>query len=122
MYEIAKNWVKFVPMVHAEYPHLYAEMYAFCIAAAHLNLPHELVEHLVVSDSFIGGDGWPSGVAGGEGWPFIDNLLKNTGKENICGTMMNESIDYLHSPSSVVPLPTLIHFCQRYIVGEWFFG
>ncbi len=112
MYNIAKKWVEFVPKVHAEYPHLLAEMYAFCIAAAHLNLPHELVEHTMVSNVDIGG----------EGWPFVDKLSQRTRKKNVCETMTNGSIDYLHAPSSSIPLPTVIHFCQRYILGEWFFG
>ena len=38
MYQIATKWSEFVPHVHAQYPYLLAEMYAYCIAAAHLNL------------------------------------------------------------------------------------
>ena len=32
MYQIAMKWTEFVPKVHAQYPHLLAEMYAYCIA------------------------------------------------------------------------------------------
>jgi peptidyl serine alpha-galactosyltransferase len=32
MYLIAQKWTEFVPRVHAQYPYLLAEMYAFCIA------------------------------------------------------------------------------------------
>ena len=112
MYRIAQKWVEFVPRVHAEYPYLLAEMYAYCIAAAHLDLPHQLVDHMMVSNTGIGG----------EGWPFVDNLTKNSGANTACELMNNGSIESLHSPESTLPLPTVIHFCQRYIIGNNFFG
>ena len=33
-YQIALKWTEFVPGVHAEYPYLLAEMYAYCIAVS----------------------------------------------------------------------------------------
>lgn len=112
MHKIAQKWVEFVPKVHAEYPYLLAEMFAYCIAAAHLNLPHQLIDHLMVSNTQVGG----------EGWNFVDNLTKNVGSNHVCEIMTNTDVDSLHSPASTVPLPTVIHYCQRYIIGQWFFG
>jgi len=100
MYKIALKWTEFAPGVHAEYPNLLAEMYAYCIAAAHLKLPHVMIESLMVSNT----------NAGGEGWEFIDRM-----DGNICEHAI--SLDH-----DVNPLPSVIHFCQRYIVGERFFG
>ena len=33
-YQISLKWTEFAPKVHAEYPHLLAEMYAYCIAVS----------------------------------------------------------------------------------------
>jgi hypothetical protein len=40
MVQLADKWVEFVPHSVKGHPGLLAEMYAFCIAAAHLQLPH----------------------------------------------------------------------------------
>jgi hypothetical protein len=40
MVQLADKWVEFVPHSVKGHPGLLAEMYAFCIAAAHLKLPH----------------------------------------------------------------------------------
>jgi len=105
MHSIALKWTEFVPRVHKEYPYLLAEMYAFCIAAAHLELPFQLIDSLMISNVDTG----PGG--GGEGWPMIDALPH----ENVC--------DFAKKPNHEEhPVPSLIHFCQRYTVGNWFFS
>jgi hypothetical protein len=102
MHSIAIKWAEFVPRVHAQYPFLLAEMYAYCIAAAHLKLRHQLIDSLMVSN--------PS--TGGEGWPLIDAIPP----EETCGFASG-------SDHSKYPLPSVLHMCQRYSVGEeWFFG
>ena len=58
MHDIAVAWSEFAPRVYAQYPHLLAEMYAYCIAAAHLRLPHMLIDSMMVSQSGNGGEGW----------------------------------------------------------------
>jgi len=102
MYQIAQKWSEFVPRVHEQYPHLLAEMFAFCIAAAHLELKHQIVDSLMVSAT----------DANGEGWPLIDQVPND------------EMCDYARHPDHVrYPLPSVVHACQRYSVGEeWFFG
>jgi hypothetical protein len=37
---LADTWVRFLPATNAAHPNPLAEMYALCIAAAHLQLPH----------------------------------------------------------------------------------
>lgn len=101
MHAISLKWTEFVPRVHKEYPYLLAEMYAFCIAAAHLKLPFQLVDSLMISNVGVGG----------EGWPMVDALPS----ENLC--------EFAKRPQHEIhPVPSVIHFCQRYTVGEWFFS
>lgn len=98
-YQISLKWTEFAPGVHEEYPYLLAEMFAYCIAAAHLELPHRMVESLMVSNS----------GAGGEGWPFVDSM-----EGNVC--------DYDYMSEDRTPAPNVIHYCQRHIVDRYFFG
>jgi peptidyl serine alpha-galactosyltransferase len=101
MYQIALKWSEFVPRVHAEYPYLLAEMFAFCIAAAHLKLPHMLIDSMMISNT----------GAGGEGWPMVDAMET----EGLCEFAKHPD----HSKQAV---PSVIHFCQRYTLGPWFFS
>jgi len=105
MYAIAVKWAEFVPAVHKQYPYLLAEMFAFCIAAAHLELKHQIVDSLMVSNT---------GMGGGEGWPMVDNITEDK-EESLC--------KFASDPDhSKYPVPSVIHYCQRYAIGEWFFG
>lgn len=103
MKAIAEKWTEFVPRVHAQYPHLLAEMYAYCIAAAHLGLKHQIIDSLMVSNT---------GVQGGEGWALVDKIPAN------------EMCEFAaHPQHDVYAVPSVVHLCQRYCVGEdWFFG
>ncbi|KAL7579908.1 hypothetical protein ACA910_004913 [Epithemia clementina (nom. ined.)] len=106
MYRIAQKWTEFVPKVHAQYPYLLAEMFAFCIAAAHLELPHQLISSLMVSDI-------ESGNA--EGWPLIDQIPTN----QVC-PLAKSLVQY---PSTTTAVPNVVHMCQRYGLGsDWFFS
>jgi hypothetical protein len=105
MYQIAKKWTEFVPGVHKQYPHLLAEMFAFCIAAAHLGLKHQIIDSLMISNVEM---------TDGEGWKMIDNITSDK-VSSMCDFASNPD----HSQQSV---PTLIHYCQRYAIGDWFFG
>ena len=74
---------------------------AYCIAAAHLKLPHTLIDSLMVSSAGVGG----------EGWGFIHNIPSN----QICPFAT-------HPDHSTYPLPSVIHYCQRYAVDRYFWG
>jgi len=102
MYLIAQKWTEFVPRVHAQYPYLLAEMYAYCIAAAHLKLRHQLVDSLMASNP----------GTGGEAWPLVDRIPA----EEMC-KFAKKPDHHEHA------MPSVVHLCQRYSVGEeWFFG
>ena len=103
MHLIAKTWVDFVPRSHKEHPHLMAEMFAFCIAAAHLELPFQLVRSLMVSVASGG-----TGERSGEGWKLINAI----DDDKVC---TDAALDEY-------TLPSVLHYCQRYIVGKFFFG
>lgn len=94
---IAKTWVEMVPRVYEKYPFLLAEMYAYSMAAAHEELPHLQVEHLMVSNA----------EADDEGWLFVDSL------DDVCEPPNDEGIFF---PGR--PLPTLMHYCQGYTVDN----
>jgi hypothetical protein len=119
MIRIADTWSEFVPKynfcrfaaydvsqlcfcrVHVKYPFLLAEMYAYSMAAAHLDLPHQQFEHFMVSNT----------QAGGEGWPHIDRLPD---------TCLPPDSQGIYFPGE--RLPTVIHYCQHFRTGEIAFG
>lgn len=44
--------------MYAKYPSLLAEMYAYSMAAAHVELPHFTLHNLMVSNVHAGDEGW----------------------------------------------------------------
>merc|ERR1712032_295327 len=130
LYKIVKKWTEFVPRVYDQYPHLLAEMYAYCIAAAHVKLPHTLVYSLMVSNTLVS--------ASGEAWSFVDSLsdtyvcdenVNDAPHDNITYAMLDsnetgEDISVLKSANiiNIRPRPGLIHLCQRYILGRSFYS
>ena len=73
--------------------------YLLILKVAHLELPHLMVESLMVSDK----------DAGGEGWPLVEQM-----KGNVC------EFDYMSKDRP--PAPNVIHYCQPYIVDRYFMG
>jgi peptidyl serine alpha-galactosyltransferase len=106
---LVNTWVEMVPKVYKGYPHLLAEMYAYCLAAAHQNLPHTtLVQHMV---SNVNVD------AKAEGWAGIDAL-----GDDVC-TLQNKLNSTAGTTTSSLSslaktMPTFIHYCQFYRAGE----
>lgn len=84
--------------VYARYPELLAEMYAYSMAAAHENLPHFTVLHLMVSNT----------DADDEGWAHIDAL-----GDDVCQPPDENGIFY---PGKL--MPTVLHYCQFFRIGE----
>jgi hypothetical protein len=105
-YQIVLKWCEYGPRVYAQYPELLAEMYAYCIAAADVELPHTLVESLMVSNV----------EARGEGWPMVDAL--NT--DRICE--ISKHIVTGDESVQSFSVPSVIHFCQKYFLANWFFS
>lgn len=98
MYKIVSKWSEFAPPVHEQYPYLLAEMFAYCLAAAHLKLSHQTAISFMISDTGAGGFS--------EGWHYIERIADH----DIC------------SPRSIEDVPNVIHYCQRYGIDKFFFG
>jgi peptidyl serine alpha-galactosyltransferase len=98
-YTIVTRWKAFVPLVHDDYPHLLAEMFAYCLAAAHSRLPHQVATGLMVSDVT---------AFGLEGW----DLMSEDSPRAMC------------TPGALpeTHLPYILHYCQRYGLGKWVIG
>ena len=75
-------------------------MFSYCLGAAHLGLSHQIAGSFMVSDIHTGKD---------EGWPYIDGFTKSI----VCKR---------HSDYDPDKLPNVLHFCQRYALGDYFFG
>jgi len=103
MHRIAVGWTEFVPHVHEQYPKLLAEMFGFCISAAHNELPHQRIDSFMVSDVTMAG--------GGEGWELIDAIPP----EEVCGFASRPDHDRY-------ALPNVVHYCQRYGIGPYWFS
>lgn len=99
MRAIASKWAEIMPKVLAQDKGM-GEIYSYAIAAAHLKLPHKLMESLMVSNANV-----PQ-----EGWPFVDKLPRR----EVCEFATN--VD--HTAHAV---PSTIHFCQDYEVKSWSF-
>mmetsp|Transcript_24771 Transcript_24771/g.40166 ORF Transcript_24771/g.40166 Transcript_24771/m.40166 type:complete len:164 (+) Transcript_24771:619-1110(+) len=76
-------------------------MYAYQLAAADQELPHGVVNSMMISG--VG--------AYGEAWEYIDALPN----EEVCRTGAAPN-------PSVYPLPTLLHYCQQYGVANVLFA
>jgi hypothetical protein len=72
-------------------------MFAFCQAAAHLQLPHTIATGFMISDVVDPQE---------EGWDFLQPL----GRDEVC------------RPVDFEKLPFVFHYCQRYALGRWFIG
>lgn len=141
-YRIALHWVDFLPKVHAIFPPFMCEMHAYSVAAAHLRLPHKLAGGFMVSDvtsdedySFLEGGDDDNGNDNGDG--------KNAAitKATVClkppelqpASATANAFDPTDSTTMVDPayqklniairrLPFVLHYCQRYAIGRYFFS
>jgi hypothetical protein len=95
MYRIAYNWADFLPRLFDIFPKFMSEMYGYCLAAAHLGLKHQMARGFMVSNV---------GMTTGEGWNFLDTVT-----DDACRVSKFKN-----------DVPHVIHFCQRYSIGEYF--
>jgi hypothetical protein len=103
MYQIVNTWATIViPVYHATDDFL-SEMYAYATAAAHWGLKHHLTHSFMVSN--------PAVLQ--EGWHWIDNSEATA----VCASTSNYEAD-----SSKYYLPNVLHYCQRYFLGPYFFS
>merc|ERR1719343_689641 len=93
-FRISYKWAEFLPGIFKYHPEFMAEMYGYCMAAAHLQLKHQMARGMMISNV---------GMSQGEGWAF---LPKDT---QACDVSRYEDT-----------VPNVIHFCQRYTIGDYF--
>jgi len=95
MYRLVHHWAKFLPLINNNFVGMMGEMYGYCTAAAHLNLRHQIATGFMVSNVVI---------SEGEGWDFMDHVT-------------GDACDVAKFRDTA---PLVVHFCQRYSVGEYF--
>ena len=96
--EIAAGWWRAMPRVHAQYPHLLAEMYALTMAAANVSTPWFLAASYMVSD--------PRTQSPTEAWAWVDDLPA----ARVCAGADATTPPRLGDAA----VPVFLHFCQRY--------
>ena len=105
--KLAPVWREFAPRVYAQYPDLLAEMYAYCMAAAHLRMPHARVNHWMLSNVHVGD----------EGWRHLDALALR----DACPARGGKTPNVVDHATRFV-LPAFLHYCQNYRVGDFIFA
>jgi len=109
MFQIVTTWASIaVPVFQLTDEGHLSEMFAYSIAAAHLNLPHQLAYSFMVSSPQVSRQ---------EGWNVIDEAKP----EEVCMHVRSDKMD----PARVAwasTLPQVLHYCQRYFLGPWFFS
>jgi hypothetical protein len=59
VFAIVSKWIEFAPRGFDKHPKLFAKMFGYCIASAHLKLPHTMIMSTVVSTTLTQCEGWP---------------------------------------------------------------
>ena len=93
-FRISKKWTEFLPRIFKRHPQFMAEMYGYCMAAAHLGLKHQMARGMMISNI---------NMPEGEGWSFLPK------DPHAC------EVSRYHAT-----VPNVIHFCQRYAIGNYF--
>ena len=131
--EILPKWYEFTPRVHDQYPKLLAEMYGFTMAAADRQIKFALSSSYMISD--------PHTMSSTESWKWIDEygmqhddgieveVSSSAGWRSVCEgastyalptetlkRLYNYGYGYKNQDLRLVagPLPTTLHYCQRY--------
>ena len=110
MYKIVKAWAAVVvPVYELTQDHL-SEMFAYSTGAAHMELPHQLAYSFMVSSPEMSRQ---------EGWAPIDKVAK---PEDVCRYVRSDVTKDPVAAAWVAQLPQVVHYCQRYFLGPYFFS
>jgi hypothetical protein len=131
---LAEKWASLVPGTYDEYPLLYAEMYAYSMAAAHLQMKHNLVNNLFTGCMV----GWPNPNRWSKSDPTLasaelvavqksaEDYRTNLQQELAAAAdgkgELGKSSDELKDggPGScfrdTLRPPPMLHYCQRYFI------
>jgi len=107
MYLIVSTWAQIAIPVYNLTDNFLSEMFAYSAASAHVGLKHHLSRSFMVSHARIKG----------EAWRWVD---AKSGSE-VCNTRTNYA-DAVKASRGAEYLPNVIHFCQRYFLGPFFFN
>ena len=112
---LVEQWSKFVPPTYDQYPLLYAEMYAYSMAAAHLNLPHTSLHNIFMGCMI----GWPQNNKKQKLDGNTPELSAKVFRENAGADIFNPNVD--DGPAScflpeLTIIPPFIHYCHRYAI------
>lgn len=111
---LSKRWAELVPPTYDEYPLLYAEMFAYSMAAADLNLKHNLIKGLFCGCM----TGWPHSHEKEELYALKKSALKyaNTIEQEAGEVEAGTSSIRGASSCFAEPLkpPPFMHYCARY--------
>jgi len=109
MYKIVKTWAAVVvPVLEFTHDHL-SEMFAYSIGAAHVELPHQLAYSFMVSSTTVDKN---------EGWNPIDKAAP----EDVCRYVRSDASKDPEAAAWAASLPQVLHYCQRYFLGPYFFS
>jgi peptidyl serine alpha-galactosyltransferase len=106
MYRLVAVWAAVVVPVYSLTVEHLSEMFAYSVAAIHLSLPHQLSYNFMISDPPIFDK---------EGWSAIDAMTP----EQVCDPAWRTAPETI---STTQHLPHVLHFCQRYYLGPYFFS
>eukprot|EP00611_Tribonema_gayanum_P028950 TRINITY_DN7604_c0_g1_i2.p1 TRINITY_DN7604_c0_g1~~TRINITY_DN7604_c0_g1_i2.p1 ORF type:complete len:374 (-),score=130.78 TRINITY_DN7604_c0_g1_i2:449-1570(-) len=109
MAALADKWVEFVARTYEGHPGILSEMYAFCIAAAHLRLPHHVIRSYMVSD--------PNNRDEDAPWALVEALSD----EDVCQAL-GPPLDALPASAPIPTLPVVAHYCHVFRAGLYMFG
>ena len=98
--KLTEKWTNFVQRTFTGHPGILAEMYAFSIAAAHLEMPHTIARGYMVSN--------PKG-APLEKWEPIEAMDDSA----LCDPL---------TKAEELGMPIVLHYCQMYRLGKYMFG
>jgi len=115
---LAATWAEFVPRVYDQYPQLYAEMFAYAMAAAHLDLKHSYLREMIgcmVS--------WPT-KRFGERWVLesanISRKALRQHRQEIPEAPRSPALCFPRSGLATSP-PVFLHYCQHFTDGNMSF-
>lgn len=108
---LSKRWSELVPPTYDEYPLLYAEMFAYSMAAADLNLKHNLIKGLFTGcmTHWPHTEGTEQNEALKSSAKLYASLIENSSETN--GKSNQGSSSCFLPPLSP---PPFLHYCSRY--------
>ncbi|CAN0309388.1 unnamed protein product, partial [Scytosiphon promiscuus] len=101
------EWVAQAPKVYEAYPSLLAEQTAYATASATLDLKHYRLNNFAIENEKVDY----------ELWDPVDHQM-----DNVCDISIEPQDEGARDLRSFDRLPTFIHYCHMYRVGQWLFN